>query len=501
MHAHRLSAVSLVRSLALVLAASLCATVLAGAFASHASAQARARAIVLSFEGWHADQARTAVADALSTQFELVSEEQAINAAAQIAVDVSTPEGMAAVVGHLGIELVVGGSVAGTGRRSSTTIFVLDRNGNEIGNATAPGPTGRAAVQPIGQAALTAAGNAMLVLHPPQPVMVPEDVPPQEETPPPQEEEPPMRTMEDIENERPGQARGQGGGGRGQEPERPSEPGDGRWNQPIFRGLLQMDLRNRAASVIPFDERNVVQTNDAGFYPQWGVELELRPLAGNDDALRGLYARVAAAFSIGINYFSWSDEELPLQTFGIEVDIGYAGTIAEAVELIGSIGFGYDMYALTLAQNIVENDFPTAAYPYLPITAGGRVRLLPSSVEGVDLHLEAMVGPRVVFGGGQLAGTVDSEDGETMAYFAPRAGAACGNPGLTCNGDFGGVSGAAINFYAGLGLIIDPGFSAAVRFQYTNYFLGFSEGTGTRGAISGSDESLHIQIMAGWSIR
>jgi hypothetical protein len=63
------------------------------------------------------------------------------------------------------------------------------------------------------------------------------------------------------------------------------------------------------------------------------------------------------------------------------------------------------------------------------------------------------------------------------------------------------VSGAGINFHAGLGLIIDPGFSAALRFQYTNYFLGFSQGTGTRGAISGNDESLHIQIMLGWSVR
>ncbi|MFN7702374.1 MAG: hypothetical protein ACK5U8_31095, partial [Deltaproteobacteria bacterium] len=78
------------------------------ALPGRAQAQAQARAIVLSFEGWRAEQARAAVANALGTQYELVSEEQAITAAAQIAVDVSTPEGMASVVQHLGIELVVG---------------------------------------------------------------------------------------------------------------------------------------------------------------------------------------------------------------------------------------------------------------------------------------------------------------------------------------------------------------------------------------------------------
>lgn len=473
------------------------------ALPGRAQAQAQARAIVLSFEGWRAEQARAAVANALGTQYELVSEEQAINAAAQIAVDVSTPEGMASVVQHLGIELVVGGSVAGTGRRSTTTIFVLDRFGNQIGGAEAPGPTGSAAAGPIGQSALAACAAAMNALHPPPPVVVePTPAPEAEPLPPPEEEQPPMRTMEEIENETPGQSRGQGGARDGGFRDGPSEPVDGRWNQPVFRGLLQADIRNRTAGIVLANPATSGPTNLTDFFPQFGAELELRPMANSDDGLRGLYARIATWFSAGINYFTYFDADpRPVQIFGIEADLGYALTIGEAFELLGAVGFGYDTYSLQLAQRIHESDFASTAYPYLPILLGGRVRLLPASVGGVDLHLEAMVGPRVLFGGGQITGTSASSDSETALYFANRTGDDCRGLGTTCSGDFGSVSGAGINFYAGLGLIVDPGFSAALRFQYTNYFLGFSDGTGSRGAISGNDESLHIQVMLGWSVR
>jgi len=222
-------------------------------------------------------------------------------------------------------------------------------------------------------------------------------------------------------------------------------------------------------------------------------------MAQSDDALRGLYARVDLWFSAGINYFSTNDiDPLPLQTFGVEIDVGYAGTIAEVVELFGTVGFGFDSYTLTLPISVSDLDLPSTAYPYIPINAGGRVRLLPSSIAGADLHLEALVGPRIVLGGGEVAGTFDQSD-----YYVPRSGAACGTGSAVamCQGDFGGVSGVGLNFQAGLGLIIDPGFSAALRFQYVNYFLSFAGGSGTREAVSGVDESLHIQILAGWAIR
>ncbi len=457
------------------------------AWSGGAHAQQRTRAIVLSFEGWRAEQARTAVADAMSQEYELISEDDAINAAAQIAVDVSTPEGMAAVVQHLGIELVVGGSVSGTGRRSTTTIFVLDRNGNEIGSGSAPGPTGRTAVGPIGAAALQACATAMVTLHPPQPV---EPVQPVEGEG--QEEEDEGRSLEDIENERAGESRGQRGGDRRRDEDEGGGGGNPRWAQPVFRGMFMLDIRNRAAVLTPGPAANF-----ADFFPQLGLALETRPFAQQDDALRGLYARLGLSFSAGINYYAANPALLdayPLQTFGIEVAVGYAGTLAEMVELIASIGFGFDSYALNPPDVIWDSDLPSSGYPYLPILAGGRVRLLPASISGADLHLEAMVGPRILFGAGELAGTI-----ETSAYFDPRTGAACAGVSAACSGDYGVASGVGVNFYAGLGLILDPGITAALRFQYVNYFLGFAEGTGTRAQSSGIDESLHIQILLGYS--
>lgn len=457
------------------------------------------RAIVLSFEGWRAEQARAAVAAAIGREYTLVTEEEAIFAAARIGADVSTPEGMAAVVQHLAIDLVVGGSVAGTGRRSSTTIFVLDRNGNELATATAPGPAGRTTDGPIAAAALGACARALEALRPsPQPEPQPRPEPRVEPTRP-VEPEPPMRSIEDIENERPGQSR-QSRAERW-DPERDESRGGeraGRWNQPLFRGLAQLDFRNRSALIRPVNAA-AEPGNFADFYPQLGLVLETRPMAGSDDALRGLYGRLDFWFSAGINYYSNLDEQpLPLQVFGVEVGLGYAGTIAEAVELIGTVGFGYDTYTLTLPAMPSDLDLPSTAYPYIPITVQGRIRLLPSDVSDVDLHLEALVGPRIVLGGGGIAGTPETND-----YFQPRSGLACGTgmPTAACNGDFGAVSGAALNVQAGLGLIVNPGFSAALRFQYVNYFLGFSGGSGTRQAASGTDESIHFQILAGWSFR
>lgn len=436
------------------------------------------RVIVLSFEGWHADEAREAVAEALATDYTVVAEADAITAADEIGVDVGTPEGMAAVVQHLRIDLVVGGSIAGTGRRSTLTLFVLDANGNELSNAEVPGPSRAAAMGPIGQAAIESCAIAYQALpHAAEPEAEPEP------------EDPEGRSLEDLEHERPGERPGWG------DPDHHEETStEGRWNQPIISASLTGDIGSRSASLNPGPASTVYGFGSIG---RLGINVDVRPLAQSNDALRGLYAHLDLGFSLGTLYLPADEAEdaLPAQTFSLEVAVGYAFTIAEAVELIGSVGFGYDTFSQTAPERVFNLDFPSTAYPYLPITVGGRVRLLPSSMTGFDLHLEAAVGPRILFGGGELAAI----DGP---YFPATGGTSCGIPNrdLDC-GNFGNVGGVGVNFYAGLGFIIDPGITLGLRFQYVGYFLGFSNGEGSRAQESGTDENMRLQLMAGYSFR
>ena len=433
---------------------------------------------MLSFEGWHADEARTAVAEALATDYTVVPEADAITAADEIRVDVGTPEGMAAVVQHLRIDLVVGGSITGTGRRSQLTLFVLDANGNELSNAEVPGPSRRQALGPIGQAAIESCAIAYQAL-PHAPAPEPEPVP----------EDPEGRSMEELEHERPGERPHWG------DPDHHEEaPGEGRWNQPVISASLVGDIGSRMAGLNPGPTETIYGFGSVG---RLGLNVDVRPFAQSNDALRGLYAHLDLGFSLGTAYLPADEAEdaLSAQTFALEVDVGYALTIAEAVELIGSIGFGYDSFSQSEPARIFNLDFPSTAYPYLPITLGGRVRLLPSSISGVDLHLEAAVGPRILFGGGELAAI----DGP---FFPPVGGVSCSSPtrDLDC-GNFGSVGGVGVNFYAGLGLIIDPGITLGLRFQYVGYFLGFSDGVGARAKESGTDESMRLQLLAGYSFR
>lgn len=469
--------------------------VLALWFSSSLKAQSPPKVIVLSFEGWRAEQARQAAISGLASAFNVLSEEEVLSAAARIAADVGTPEGMARVVRHLQVELVLGGSVEGRGQRSTTRLFVVDSYGNELAKREAPGPGGRGAEEAIGRAALEACRAAWDALHPPLPPSQPAPSTKSATSPRSQPEAStklsgettrPMRSLEEIENERPWDSdkkkRDEEGAKRGQ------------WKQPFLRGFIELAIRNRAALVRPLAERVPSPENVANFFPQLGLLFEARPLANAKDALRGLYARASTWFSIGMSYYTVSGEVQPLQVFGIEGLLGYAGGVEETIEIIGATGFGYDTYSLTLPEMIDESDFPSTAYPYLPIYLQGRVRLLPLENPDADLHIEMGGGARIAFGGGELAG-----NSETTPYFAERQNPSC--PNRLCNGDFGKVFGVAFHGFAGLGIIISPGLSGAFRLSYTRYFLSFSEGSGTRAASSGHDEATRFEFLAGWSLR
>ncbi|MCZ7681077.1 MAG: hypothetical protein M5U28_20735 [Sandaracinaceae bacterium] len=122
------------------------------------------RAIVLRFEGWRASQARDAVVEALAPEVQLVTEDRAVAAAEEIGVDVSSPEGMARVVSHLGITLIVAGSVEGRGRGAETIVIVLDPTGNELARRSGPAPQRAADHAGIGAAAVEALREAQSVL-------------------------------------------------------------------------------------------------------------------------------------------------------------------------------------------------------------------------------------------------------------------------------------------------------------------------------------------------
>jgi hypothetical protein len=402
----------------------------------------RTRVIVLSFEGWRSDAARRAVVTGLETSYELVDEQAAIDAAAQIGVDVSTPDGMSAVVAHLGIELVVGGSVNGRNRGATTTIWVSDIHGNELATATGPSPAARGAAADIGEAAVTACTQAYTSLHPPTPVPV-------------ETHEPPPMFEEEEEEERPGA--------------RPAVVDPNRWVMPIVRGLVGLDLRNRTAAIAP--NANVSRF-DADVFPTIAFQIESHPLAFLPGLENGLYLSVLGAFSAAITYTNARDGEFrPMNAYFFEGNAGYGGIIANMVEIGGTLGFGLDGVGLeqspTMTPPRLDTEFPSTEMFYFRPAIYTRVRLFQDFVQ-----LEGGIGGRILIGTGEIGS----------------------NQGVW---DDGAGSGGGFDFNLGLGGIIAPGFSYAARFGFAGHYLSFSGGT--RGSTSGTDEAFHILLLVGWA--
>ena len=411
--------------------------------AGSASAQERTRAIVLSFEGWRSEQARRAAVSGLETQYELITEDQAVQAATEIGVDVSTPEGMSSVVDHLHITLVIGGFVEGTGRRATTTVWIMDSHGNELTRRTTDGPQGRGAARAIGAAALEAAAEGMAVLAR------------QAETARPQEVEPEPEPERDIYDERP--------------PDsliREDEDTGPRWIQPLFRGFIGLDLRNRVASVSP---GAALDRFDADFFPMLQVLLETRPFAQSRGFERGLYASLSAGFSVGLSYFTRNGQQRAMNAYDFDFAVGYGIVIAELFELIPSVGIGLDGIGLEANDPLNPADFPSVQLTYFRPAVAGRIRAYEDW-----LAIELGIGGRIAFDLGDIGSSTRP-----------------GTYGL------GGASGGGVDLFLGASGIVDPGFSWMVRFGYAGHFLGFTGGPKE----SGVDEGFHIDLFVGWAIR
>lgn len=421
----------------------------ASLLASAASAQ-RVRVIVLSFEGTGADDARAAAVRGLETTYEMVDEQAAIDAAGEIGVDVSTPEGMSSVVSHLGIELVIGGFVEGRGRRATTTVWVSDTQGNELSRRTAGPPTGRGAAEAIGNAAYEAAADALLAIHPPDA--------PEETTDPIFAEEEEAEEEEDVF--------------------RPAPVDDGRWRQPLIRGLVGIDLRNRNAAVTDRGG-TAVDFFATDFFPTIEIALDSHPLAFSSGPENGLYVAARTGFSAGMTYTALNGENLGMNVWHLDLDVGYAGVIANMLEIGGTLGMGVDAIGLEMPlPSYLPGDFPSVEYFHFRPGIFARLRAFQ------DYLIVAFgLGGRVFLGTGQINN-----------FEIPT-----GTP-IDPSTYWGIANGGGVDLNLGLEGIIDPGFSYAARFGYTGNFLGFGDDpTLPAERASGADEAFHILLMVGWA--
>nr|MDQ3032977.1 hypothetical protein [Myxococcota bacterium] len=231
----------------------------------------------------------------------------------------------------------------------------------------------------------------------------------------------------------------------------------GRWNQPMLRALVGLRLRTRSAAIAPNAATNRF---DADMFPDIQIMAELRPLSRAPGAERGLYLALSGGFSAGMSYFRIDGAQRDMMTYNFEIDAGYGLVLAEMFELVLSAGFGIDGFDLSDGN---PEDFPSAAYTFIRPAVQGRLRIVPDHL----LVAEAGFGGRIVLDSGGIQ----------------RFGV-------------DGTSNGGIDFYVGLAGIIEPGISWAARFAYQSYFLGFA---GNSGATSGSDESIQIWLMVGWS--
>jgi hypothetical protein len=344
---------------ALICSLAWCASL--GVAAAQPRRTAEQRAVVLRFEGWRAEQARDAVVEALAPEIQLVTEEQAVGTARELGVDVSTPDGMAQVVQHLGITIVVAGSVEGRLRRAQTTVMMLDPTGNELTRRTGPGPNRRQDRDQIGAIAVEALQEARAVLQR------------QNQPPPP----PPPEVVEPEPIERPPVA------------ERPATSG---WRP---RQLVVLGgLRVRTVGTYVDDGGSNVSFFEADAYPEIDLELAYRPWFDASNEVRGVFFGLQGGFSVGMSYLAASGDTRTMTSLRFRFDVGYGHAVGDVVELAGTLGLGIEGVQLDNPDG-----FPSTLYTFLRPGLLARIQ-----AAGELLAVEAGLGGRIGLDGGPLAG-------------------------------------------------------------------------------------------------
>ena len=352
------------------LAAALCLGAVP-ALATPALAQTQRRAVVLRFEGHRAERARRAVIEALASRVELVEESVAVSTGSEIGVDVSTGEGMARVVEHLRITIVVAGSVEGRGRRATTTIVMLDANGEQLASRTA-GPPTRRELETIGNAAVEAFVEADALLSErehPSPAAAPADT-----------------------------------GDEGEEEEAPPDTGApsgdaSPWppRQVVFLG----GIRVRTVGSYVRDAAGPTHFFGSDAFPEIYLGGDYHPLFDASDLSRGLLFGVQGGFSLGISYLNFMGQVRQMTAFHFRFDVGYGIAPTDFFELVARVGFGLEGVALESPLG-----FPSTLYTFVRPAATLRFRLVPEL-----LVLEATLGGRLGIDPGELGAAYGASGG------------------------------------------------------------------------------------------
>jgi hypothetical protein len=310
------------------------------------------RAVVLRFEGWRSNETREAVVSALAPEVALVDEAQAVTAAQELGVDVSTPEGMARVVRHLGIVLVIAGSVEGRGRAATATLYVLDDAGDELVERSAPQPeAGAAAVEAAREAQEILARRNAPEPEPeaepePEPVVVPPELP---------------------------------------------APAPPRWTPKQVIALGGIRIRHVGTYV--GDASGNVHFLETTPYPEIALELAFRPWFSAPDELRGIFLAAQGSFSVGTSYLASTGEARSMTSLRFALDAGYAHRVEDIVEIGGTLGIGVEG-----VQIDAPVAFPSTLFTFLRPALIARVRAFSDL-----LVVEGGLGARIGLDGGPLA--------------------------------------------------------------------------------------------------
>ncbi len=413
--------------------------VLAGSMllASGAAAQQRT-GVVLDFSGRGGGAARGAVVSALADHLELVAQDDFRARARQLGADLDSPAGMAQVAREMDVDVVVVGEVRGRRRRARVTIRMLDSAGNEVARRESGSPAGRRGRRGVGAAAVEALEEALSAIGPRE----------REAAPDPEEDDVLGGGLddgtldEDLDEE-------------------PGEPAA----VPYVEAMLGFGIRTRDAE-ITLDDGGTRGYQTDPFFPELSIRLVLRPFAGDDGAMRGLFAHLEGFHSVGLgSQDETTGEEFSTSALRVFGQVGYLHSLG-TIEVGGGLGFGYD--AFLLDENATMS---STKYTYL---RPGLVGRFPLSGEVAQLQLDA--GLRVGLGAGELT-----------PMFAESASA------------FGWDLGAA--FFGNL----ESGFAYALRLGYVSYGLSFegdsSDPMVTPPAVDGSDSYVFVTVNAGYQLR